>query len=238
VNETIPTDRPVILLTRPRARSEAFAHRLGAAFGDRAEVLVAPLIEIVATDAELPLEGITHLLVTSANALPALDGVELPGPVSVLCVGPRTAEAARRRGLTVACVAPTAAELADAARNVLPNGARVLYLRGAHVATDIAAALRAAGHHVDEVVVYDQRALPLSDAAARVLGSGRPVIAPLFSARSARLLRDALAAVPIRGEMRPVAISPAVARAFGAPAAAVAEVPTAEGVLQAIRDVL
>lgn len=236
MSETIPPGRPVVLLTRPRAQSEAFAHRLGQALDGRADIAIAPLIEIVPTGTEVPLSGATHLLVTSARALPALDAAKAPATPPVLCVGTRTAEAARQRGLSVLAEAPTATALADVALTVLPTGAHVVYLRGRHVAVDIANRLERAGHTVTEAIVYDQRALPLSEEAMGFLRSGRPIIAPLFSARSARLFRAALATAPPAGSLCPVAISPAVAEAFGPAGGAVtiAEAPTADAVLKAI----
>jgi uroporphyrinogen-III synthase len=57
-------------------------------------------------------------------------------------------------------------------------------------------------------VVYDQRAVPLTNEARRLLAGDRAVVVPLFSPRSADLL---LAQGPFAAPLRVAALSPAVA---------------------------
>ena len=106
-----------------------------------------------------------------------------------------------------------------------------LYCRGLHTRGDLAARLETAGIPTDEVVLYDARPLPLTRAADAVLSGSRPVVLPLFSPRSARLL----AANPIAAPVRAVAISDAVAEAWNGPGdMRVAQEPTAEAMVRAV----
>jgi uroporphyrinogen-III synthase len=80
----------------------------------------------------------------------------------------------------------------------------------------------------ETAVVYDQVALPLSDEARTLLSTPlRSVLLPLFSPRSARLVRAAVDA--IAAEVRPLAMSDQVAEAWGTagPIVKVAAEPTA-----------
>jgi uroporphyrinogen-III synthase len=61
----------------------------------------------------------------------------------------------------------------------------LLHVRGAHARGDVARRLSDAGHPTREVVLYDQVALPLTDAAEDLLQRETPVIVPLFSPRGA-----------------------------------------------------
>jgi uroporphyrinogen-III synthase len=109
----------------------------------------------------------------------------------------------------------------------------MLHLRGTHAAADIVGALRTTGIEACEAVLYAQRALPLSDAARACLAGAAPVIAPVFSPRSAALL---MAETPTRAPLVILAISAAAAARVpdGAAAACiVAERPDMEGMLRA-----
>uniref|UniRef100_UPI0038B2B9DE uroporphyrinogen-III synthase n=1 Tax=Mangrovicoccus ximenensis TaxID=1911570 RepID=UPI0038B2B9DE len=93
-----------------------------------------------------------------------------------------------------------------------------MHLRGAHVSAPLAAPLRAAGLAVGEAVTYDQVPCPPVPEAAELLASPGPVLLPLFSARSARLLAPHLEGS--RAELIVAAISPAVAAALPVQSAA------------------
>jgi uroporphyrinogen-III synthase len=108
--------------------------------------------------------------------------------------------------------------------------APLLHLRGRHARGDIAGQLGAAGLPVREQIVYDQKSLPLSDAALACLKGPAPVIVPLFSPRSARLFAGAYPG-PVAAV---AAISHAVADALPdgfARYVAVAEAPNGEAML-------
>lgn len=63
--------------------------------------------------------------------------------------------------------------------------APLYHFSGRHVRGDIAGTLSKAGHTVTRVALYDQRLLPLSQAALGTLSTQNPVIVPLFSPRAA-----------------------------------------------------
>jgi uroporphyrinogen-III synthase len=80
---------PLLLLTRPEAQARDFAAALGVGPW---EVLVAPLTEVVALDWDRRLaEGVRGVILTSANAVPAVAGL---APLPAWCVGGATARAA------------------------------------------------------------------------------------------------------------------------------------------------
>ncbi|WP_323716842.1 uroporphyrinogen-III synthase [Paracoccus aminovorans] len=213
--------QPLLLLTRPEPASRRFAAAL-APLGLR--VLIAPVLEIVpvAHDAAR-LEGARGLVFTSIHAVPSAG----PGRGRpAICVGPATADAARAAGFRVT-EGP-----GDAAR-MLPLldglGQGWLHPHGAHVAKTLP---------VPGMVVYDQLRHPLTAEALAALAGEAPVILPLFSPRSARLLSEQ--AGQARAPLWLAAISAAARAAWDAPAAraAVAPTPDAPGVLAAVISLL
>jgi uroporphyrinogen-III synthase len=115
-----------ILVTRPREQGEATAARL-AALGH--EALVAPLLTIMPTSGSPPAGPCDALIVTSANAVPALAGFEKARPV--FAVGERTAAAVREAGFMNTRVAQgDGASLATVVANALAPGARLLHVAG------------------------------------------------------------------------------------------------------------
>lgn len=208
--------RPTLLLTRPEADSRRLAALLPGW-----PVVISPILRIVPVDHDRErLRKAPALVFTSAHAVTAAaPGAGRPA----ICVGGRTADAARQAGFAVT-EGPGDAEsllpLIAAARGPL------LHPHGRHVARAMP---------VEGIVVYDQRRSPLTSQARAVLYDGGDVILPLFSARSASLLADA-----VRGTMSrlwPIAISPAVMQAWAGPSAgrAIAKRPTQQGVAEAVR---
>lgn len=222
-----------VLITRPRPAAEEFAGDARARLGDDMRIIVSPLLRIVPLpEAAADLSGVGTLVLTSAHAVPAAAA----GAVRDLpcyCVGPATAAAARAAGLAPADGGGTAETLLARIAEDAPPGP-LLYLRGEHVAADLAGMLRSAGFEARELVVYRQVAEPLSDEARALLGDKSPVILPLFSLRTARLF--AASAKPA-APLWVAAISRNVADCLPpgwAEALIVAESPTADAVLDAM----
>lgn len=220
---------PCVLLTRPRAQSEAFARSIAA---EGWEALIWPAMEI-ATLLEAPpdLSETDALVFTSARAVEALapfGGLDLPA----FCVGPGTTAAARAAGFAeIHEAGGDAARLIDTLK-VRARG-RLLHVRGRDAAADIAGALRAAGMRAEELVVY--AAEPGGPPGAGVLSAMEDQsidVALFFSPRSSSLFARAAppgwrAAYP---GMRAGAISAAVAaplRDLGFRETAVAAAPNA-----------
>jgi len=198
--------QPTLLLTRPAPQSQRFAQAFSAHF-PRVPVLISPLMQIHNLPLLQDLAGVDALILTSENAVTSLAPQTRLRPPA-WCVGPRTAAAARAAGFPIAGIAEDAGSLTDLLKAQAP-GAHLLHARGRHVVADLPAALAPAGITVTEAMVYDQIACPLTDAAHTLLAQPGPILAPLFSPRSARLLVEA--APPRR--LHIAALSPAVAKA-------------------------
>lgn len=221
-SDTPPCDAsPVLLLTRPEPASRRFAAE-AAHLG--LETIIAPILRIapVGHDGKL-LAQARGLVFTSAHAVPAAG----PGRGRpAICVGPATAGAARAAGFEVT-------EGPGDALRMLPLLAGLdegwLHPHGAHVAKRLP---------VPGMVVYDQLPQPLTEPALKALAGRAPVILPLFSPRSARLL--SLRAAEARAPLWLVPISPAAEAEWRAAQArlAVAPTPDAAGILRAIATLL
>lgn len=215
--------RPLpVLLTRPRADAE----RTAAALAGRAETIVSPLMRIVFEGA---LPDVGTALVTSGNGVAAW--VAGGGARGLPCwtVGPRTAELARAAGFDVRGVAENAVALSAMLPEDLHNP---VHLRGAVQRGDLVARLRDRGIPARQAILYRQEAEAPTAAALAAVAAG-PVLAPLWSPRSARLLFEAVAA-PLWHNLRPVALSLAVAQACPVPPVAVAGRPDGPAMLRAI----
>lgn len=223
--------RPTLLLTRPKAQSLRFADGFRARFGGDWPVLVAPLMEIapLMRDAGEDADG---LILTSANALPSLAPAR--GRLA-WCVGAATAQAAARAGFRTEVAQGDGASLARLMRARGAQG-RLFHAHGRHLSVDLQALMAGQpGLEIDAAAVYDQVALPPPPALLDLLAGETPVLAPVFSPRSAALLAD----VPRRAPVWLAAISDAAARAFPAPARlATAPGPDADGVLAALGELL
>ena len=166
---------PPVLLTRPRAASDALALRLRAA---GARVVLSPLLAIRHADALPPLAP--ALIFTSANGVEAYAALGGTGGRPTWCVGPGTAEAARAAGLDVRGWAADAAALA---RAIPADAPPLLHLRGAVQRGDLVGALRARGLAAEGAAIYRQDLVPLGSAARRALADA--AIVPLYSPRTA-----------------------------------------------------
>lgn len=227
---------PVLLITRPRPAADRFAAQVAARFPGRFVPLVAPLMAIAARPVPPPPPGTDALIFTSENGARAFAGAFPGRDLPAFCVGGRTAQAAREAGFSTREARGTGADLARLVADVLPRGATLFHPRGAHRAADLPGALTGAGIAVTEAVVYDQQAVPLTEAARAALAGSAPVVAPLFSPRTARLFAGELgAAGSVRGPLTAVCLSPAVADALPAKVArTVAARPDGAAMLDAL----
>lgn len=225
-------DPPALLLTRPEGAAAEFAEAVRARF-PQVPVVMAPLmrIESVPFAPGLPCAG---LIFTSAEAPARFAAGDGRSGLPAWCVGPRTAAAARAAGFPVRGVAPDAAALVARLLAERPAGP-LLHARGTHARGEIARHLTQGGVPAAEVVVYDQAAQPLPAAARALLAGPRPVVAALFSPRSAELL--VAAARGARAPLAAAAISAAAAepwRRAGRGPVELAPTPDAAGMLAAL----
>lgn len=194
---------PTVLLTRPKAASERFARGL-----EGADIVIAPLMEIVGTGADITLTGVRGLILTSQACVPFVPHTTLPA----YCVGTRTTQAAQSAGLHAECVGHDADSLVHTLTDRSPDGP-LLHLHGTHTRGDIAHRLTDQGIHVQSLAVYDQSDRTPTPAFHDAL-TRRDLVVPLFSPRSATLF--AAAAGTVRRDTILLALSPAVAEALPA----------------------
>ncbi len=223
---------PTILITRPEPGAGHFIAALKGVPGGDLPVIVSPVLAIEPQGALPDLDGVRWLIFTSQHGVFRYAELTARRDIPAYAVGDATARAAEAEGMrAISC----AGDARDLLARIRGDGARgpMLHLRGAHAAADVAGALRGAGIEAAEAVIYAQRTLPLSEAARACLAGTAPVIAPVFSPRSAaQLLKDGAPRAPLVI----VAISPAAADRVPQGAAAsviVADRPDAAGMLRA-----
>ncbi|QIE55075.1 uroporphyrinogen-III synthase [Pikeienuella piscinae] len=180
---------PLVLLTRPRRQSDAFAAEIAA---DGWDALIWPVMEIVhLLPAPPDLSDADALIFTSARALEALLQHGPPPALPAYCVGPATADAARRAGFDEVIEGG-----GDAVRLLAVLKAaglsRPAHVRGRDIAMDISAALRDTGADARDIVAYEAR--PAGPPGARVdaaMRAGRIDAVAFFSPRTAALFAKA-----------------------------------------------
>lgn len=202
-----------VLLTRPEAQGDRFAAMLRERFGDAVEILSSPLLAPVFLTPDLPKGDHAAVILTSETGVQAARRLlsRHALPELALCVGDRTAQAARAAGFRARSASGDADALLAMILADPPHGP-LLHLHGRETRGDLAARLAAAGCRVDAVTVYAQEPQPLSAQARALLDGDGPVVAPLFSPRTAQLFA---ATAPHRAALWVAALSPAVAAALG-----------------------
>lgn len=177
-----------VLITRPRHEAVELARKLEA-LGH--EAIVEPMLEIEPMPAALELDGVQAIVLTSANAAPALGSV--PVGLPVYAVGAKTAAVARAAGADPVHAADgDARRLADLlAARCRPEAGALLHLAGADVRPGLAEALAAAGLDLRRQVVYRARpAAALSPSLRDALQLGTIDAVLLFSPRTAAIFAD------------------------------------------------
>ena len=231
--------RPSILLTRPLAQAERFAEYCRAEFPEL-PILISPILRIEVKPLSRSFDGVATLILTSENAVLALAsiGAKVTG-LRALCVGDRTAAAARAIGLDATSASGTADDLVEAVL-ATPDTGPLLHLRGAEARGEIAKRISAEGRQIDEAIIYEQMPEKLSPEANLMLAGARSIVLPLFSPRSAALL--GIASERASAPLRIVALSAAVVEHWSGPTPerlVVAREPNSaamlHGVAQAIR---
>ncbi|WP_424941435.1 uroporphyrinogen-III synthase [Aliiroseovarius sp. S253] len=176
---------PTLVLTRPPAAARRVLDQIESALGRPVRHILSPILQIepVGTWPDLP-KGV-EVILSSEHAVRG----DL-SDVVVHCVGARTASVAMAQGAKVQTTATTAEELLQV---LATRSAEYLHLCGSHKAVDISARLTALGHACRDHQVYAQVTQPLSEQARAALEGEDPVLLPLFSPRSARLVVEAIA---------------------------------------------
>lgn len=209
---------PAFLLTRPAAQGDRFAQALRRRFGDDIRVIDSPMMAPRFLRPALPAVPIQALIFTSETGVEAFGRISaeggLAGVRAAWCVGDRTAQAARAAGLVALSANGDAAALTQAIIAARPSGT-LLHLHGQEVRGDLAGALNRAGIDTSSAIVYAQEPQPLTPGARALLAADGRVLVPLFSPRTARLLRAEIGLPPPVARLWVAALSPAVAAAIG-----------------------
>ena len=222
---------PTLLLTRPDGRNASFASAVRAAWQGPLDVISSPLLSISFLPAEVP--EAEALIFTSVNGVDAAASLAPKQGMKAWCVGGRTADAARAAGFAPEIGPGDADGLVRHIISARPAG-RLAHIRGRHTRGDVAGRLTAAGLICDDVVAYDQLPCPPSVAARAALSSDFPVVAPLFSPRTATIL---IQQGPFAAPVHVVAMSEAVKEAAAVVPLAgitVAASPEAESMVEAV----
>lgn len=175
-----------VLVFRPQPDAERSAEALR---GRGQRPVVAPLFTVVPSAQPMPAGPFDALVLTSANAVPAL--AEAPPAwrsLPAFCVGSRTASAAREAGFTAHSAKGNRADLLALIREALPPARKLLLVAGHDRHEDLPERLRAAGHEVAIWTAYEAKAVEaLPEPAAEALRSGQTDAALHYSPRSAQV---------------------------------------------------
>lgn len=222
-----------LLMTRPRADAERFVADLPASLSATLDPVYAPLIDIQPVAGPIAFDDARTLIFSSKNGVAAAAALTDRRDLPCVCVGEATAGAARAAGWSATCAGPDARTLLATLAGARP-AAPLLHLRGAHASVDIAAELMRAGIAARTQVIYDQQLLQPTEAARAALAGSDPVIAPLFSPRTARQFANTCAG---RAPLFLAAISDAAAeplQSMGFRALEVARHPDADAMIDAV----
>lgn len=167
-----------IIITRPIDQANVFAASLQDALGVKVDVTLSPLFEISYVKADIP-EGDLYC-VTSQNAIKAVADFGWTCQKPIWTVGDKTAELGRDLGYQAVCCGPDVMALENEIK-IHAKGQRIVYLRGEVVSTPL-------GHISNEIIVYRQIPIGLSNQGLALLNREPAVILPLFSARTAAIL--------------------------------------------------
>ncbi|SEL73754.1 Uroporphyrinogen-III synthase [Bosea lupini] len=179
-----------VLVFRPLEDAERSAQSLRERGKDP---VVAPLFQVLPTGEKPPKGPFDALVLTSANAVPALEGLPKSwrGVLPAFCVGTRTADAAGKLGFTAHSARGGRAELLALILEKLPKGQKLLLVAGRDRHEDLPQQLGDAGHEVTIWTAYEAKAVDaLPAAAADALRDGSADAALHYSPRSAEIFFD------------------------------------------------
>lgn len=194
---------PTVLLTRPLDQSRAVADALRQAAGPSVRIVISPLMRIESVAANWDRAAPCYLFTSQqgvreyvrSGADPTRSTGAKQALTRAFCVGDRTAKAARAAGLQAISAGGTVEDLLQLVLNERPKGPLV-HLRGRHARGDLAQRLSDAGLNAVEAIVYDQRDQDPTPEAKALISQGFPVVAPLYSPRSATRFAKEFAPAP------------------------------------------
>ena len=195
---------PTLLLTRPEGRNGPFAAMVRDRLGRDISVVTSPLMAITFLEVERP--DAADYVFTSVNGVAAAKAMTVGAGATAWCVGRQTAAAATKAGFAAKVGPGDADALVAHIIAAQPNG-RLAHIRGRHSRGDVAQTLQQAGIRCEDIVAYDQIPSDLTSDARSVLSGQQPVVFPLFSPRTATILK---AQGPFAAPIHAAAMSEAV----------------------------
>ncbi|MCP5039199.1 MAG: uroporphyrinogen-III synthase [Rhodobacteraceae bacterium] len=199
---------PILILIRPEGQSKRLLKECEAAFGSSIAAVISPVMKIVPVGGRVDLSQYSGVIVTSVNAVHSVGNLYQK---SVYCVGKRTEIAARKAGGKVVWTEQDSDVLLARLMAEKPDGPLV-YLRGEHVARNIATRLENAGIETISRVVYDQVPEAIGFTLQTAIGGDMHAVLPLYSPRSAYLLGQGVEG--LGASLQVIAISDAVAQVW------------------------
>lgn len=178
-------NRPLILVTRPRAEGEEFGRALTSAGCD---FLLAPMIQIVPLFFQKPDMGrYGGLVFTSTNGVKFFAEKVPDRGLTVFAVGPQTEAEARKAGFrNVISGGGDAGALIISVKSGHAKDKPLLFVRGDHVASPVDEILRGAGYMVESLTVYASKPVEDTETDIGVLLKNRAIDAvTFFSKRTA-----------------------------------------------------
>lgn len=150
--------------------------------------VLSPVLEIVATHAPVPPGVYDAVLASSAKGIESVEDFSAFGALPFHLVGAKTAASARARGLTPQIVAGAAETILPLLMSAYDQPAHFLYLAGKDRQPTLEAGLRAKGHRITAVDVYEARAATsLTEEARDALRAKTIDVALHYSRRSVEI---------------------------------------------------
>ena len=144
-----------VLVFRPLEDAERSAQTLRERGHDP---IVAPLFSILPSGEKSPKGPFDALVLTSANAVPALENLPKSWRANLpaFCVGTRTAETVGKLGFAAYSARGGRAELLKLILERLPKNQKLLFVAGRDRHEDLPEQLREAGHEVTIWTAYEE----------------------------------------------------------------------------------
>ena len=201
--------KPKLIITRPVDAANLFASFFEKEL-KKEQIIISPVLEIKFFKRPKTLKKIHCLIFTSSNGVKAA-GQATNSHIKALCVGDRTTKLASSLGYSAEKFGDNVEQLL----NTLSKGEKIdgdiLHIHGKYTKGDLVNQLREAGFLCNEWIGYDQIAQNLSLPALSAFEKGDKVILPIFSERTALLLKKQ---IPTFERCHIIAISSAVANVF------------------------
>ena len=201
--------KPKLIITRPIDAANLFASFFEKEL-KKEQIIISPVLKIKFFERPKTFKQINCLIFTSSNGVKAA-GHATESRIKALCVGDRTTNLASSMGYSAEKFGSNVEQLL----NKLCKGEKIdgdiLHIHGKYTKGNLVNELRAIGFLCNEWIGYDQVAQNLSLPALRAFENGGSIILPVFSERSALLLKKQ---IPTFDRCHIIAISSAVANMF------------------------